>query len=103
MGTPSIGMDQRSDANPRLVRVFSICLGSLVLIYSLLSLRLFIESSTFELTQFALTVLRAALGIAALLMIFYPPWIARPLEREITLMGSLFEDSFAQTDTREKI
>jgi len=103
MDTPSIGMERRDDANRRLVRFFSICLGSLVLLYSLLSLRLFIESSTFDLTEFALTVLRVALGIAALLVSFYPPWIARPLEREIARMGSLFEDSFAQTDTREKI
>lgn len=104
MGTSSIGMDQRGDdANRRLVRFFSICLGSLVLVYSLLSLRLFIESSTFDLTQFALTVLRVAFGVAALLIIVYPPWIARPLERQITLAGRLFEDGFAQTDAREKV
>ena len=104
MSTPSSGMEQRGDdANRRLARFFSICLGSLVLVYSLLSLRLFIESAAFDPTEFALTVLRVSLGIAALLVIFYPPWIARPLERQITLMGALFEEGFARTDTKEKI
>ena len=104
MGTPSLGMEQRGDdANRRLVRFFSICLGSLVLVYSLLSIRLYVESSTLEPAQFALTALRVALGIAALLIIFYPPWIARPLERQIALMGTLFEEGFAQTGTKEKI
>ncbi len=48
-------------------------------------------------------MLRVALGVAALLVIFYPPFIARPLERQIALMGTLFEDGFAQTGTKEKI
>ena len=103
MGNPSIGMDQRDDANRRLVRFFSICLGSLVLVYSLISLRVFLDSPTFEIVEFALTVLRVALGVVALLIIFYPPWIARPLERQIGSMGTLFEDGFAQSSTQERI
>src|SRR3954447_2703103 len=92
MGTHSIDMEHAGDdANRRLVRFFSICLGSLALVYSLLSLRLFLESETFELAEFALPVLRVSLGIAALLIIFYPPWLARPLERQIAEMGTLFE------------
>src|SRR5215470_9440995 len=104
MDTPSSGTGQRGDdANRRLARFFSICLGSLVLVYSLLSIRLFLESPSFELAEFALMVLRVALGVAALLIIFYPWWIAGPLERQIALMGSLFEDGFARTGTKEKI
>jgi spermidine synthase len=104
MGTPFIGVDQHGDdANRRLVRFFSICLASLVLVYSLLSVRLFIESSSFQWAEFGLTVLRVALGVAALLVLIYPPMIARPLERQIALMGTLFEEGLAQTETREKI
>ena len=45
MVTHSIGMEHGGDdANRRLVRFFSICLGSLVFIYSLLAIRLFIEA-----------------------------------------------------------
>src|SRR5436309_2387594 len=104
MDTPSIRMEHAGDdANRRLVRFFSICLGSLALVYSLLSLRLFLESETFELAEFALTVLRVSLGIAALLIIFYPPWLARPLERQIAEMGTMFEDGFASSSAKEKI
>ena len=50
-----------------------------------------------------LTLLRVSVGAAALLIIFYPPWLARPLERQIALMGTLFEDGFVNSSTREKI
>ena len=104
MGTHSIDVEHGGDdANRRLVRFFSICLGSLALVYSLLSLRLFLESETLAIADFALTLLRVSLGVAALLIIFYPPWLARPLERQIDLMGSLFEDGFVNSTTREKI
>jgi spermidine synthase len=104
MGTHSIDMEHGGDdANRRLVRFFSICLGSLALVYSLLSLRLFLEGETLAIADFALTLLRVSLGVAALLIIFYPPWLARPLERQIDLMGSLFEDGFVNSTTREKI
>src|SRR6476661_7849616 len=91
MGTQSIDAEHAGDddANRRLVRFFSICLGSLALVYSLLSLRLFLEHGTFQIADFALTLLRVSLGAAALLIIFYPPWLARPLERQIDLMGRL--------------
>jgi spermidine synthase len=104
MGTQSIDVEHAGDdANRRLVRFFSICLGSLALVYSLLSLRLFLEHGTFQMADFVLTLLRVSLGVAALLIIFYPPWLARPLERQIDLMGSLFEDGFVSSTTREKI
>src|SRR4051794_3438991 len=104
MGTHSIDVEHGGDdANRRLVRFFSICLGSLALVYSLLSLRLFLESETSAIADFALTLLRVSLGVAALLVIFYPRWLARPLERQIDLMGSLFEDGFVSSTTREKI
>ena len=44
MDSYSAGMAQsHDDANLRLVRFFSICLGSLVFIYALLAVRLFTE------------------------------------------------------------
>ncbi|HXI08079.1 MAG: hypothetical protein ACRC1G_11115 [Bradyrhizobium sp.] len=103
MHTSTSGTLQRDDANSRLVRLFSICLGSLLLVYSLLSIRLFLESPSFEISELGLTLLRAALGVVAALFMFYPPFVARPLERQIDLMSQLFEDGFARTDTREKI
>src|ERR1700733_11021939 len=104
MGTHSLGVEHGGDdANRRLIRFFSICLGSLMLVYSLMSLRLFLESETFQLAEFLLTLLRVVLGLAALLIIFYPPWLAHPLERQVALMGSLFEAGFVSSTAKEKI
>src|SRR5277367_2454333 len=91
------------DANRRLVRFFSICLSSLVFVYSLLSVRLFIEGEAFGLADWALVAIRALLGVTALVVVIYPAWLARPLERQIELMGSLFEGEFVKSSTREKI
>src|SRR5215472_5854058 len=95
MDTQSAGMARaHDDANRRLVRFFSICLGSLVFIYSLLAVRLFIENGTFAAAEWPLMAFRVGLGIAALIMIIYPAWLAHPLEREIDAMGSVFEAEF---------
>jgi len=104
MVTHSSGMDHgRDDANRRLVRFFSICLGTLVFIYSLLAIRLFIEGGSFAAADWLRTVARAGLGVAALVLILYPSWLACPLEREIDLMGSLFEGEFVKASVQEKI
>jgi spermidine synthase len=91
------------DANRRLVRFFSICLSSLVFVYSLLAVRLFLDGDAFGLTDWLLIAVRVLLGIAALVVVVYPAWLARPLERQIELMGNLFEGEFVKASTREKI
>ncbi len=104
MGTHSSAMERGSDdANRRLVRFFSICLGSLVFIYSLFAVRLFIENGTFAAAEWPLMAFRVALGIASLIMIIYPAWLAHPLEREIDAMGSVFEAEFTKTGAQEKV
>src|SRR5690349_16102317 len=92
MGTHSAAMAQgHDDANLRLVRFFGICLGSLVFVYSLLAVRLFLEGSSFAAADWALIALRVLLGAAALVVVIYPPWLARPLEQRIGDIGRLFE------------
>src|SRR5215467_11664167 len=104
MGTPSIRLDQiNDDANLRLVRFFGISLSSLVFVYALLGVRLFLEGGSFAPTDWFLAALRVVLGAAALVVILYPPWLARPLERQAAAMGALFESGFAGANTREKI
>ena len=103
MATHSIGMEHANDgANRRLVRFFCICLSSLVFIYSLLAVRLFFESETFGAADLLLTSVRVLAGLAALVVAIYPAWLARPLERQIDLMGHLFEDRFVNLSTAEK-
>src|SRR5882757_1702420 len=104
MGTHSVSMAHGADsANRRLVRFFGICLSSLVFVYALLAVRLFIEGEAFAATDWVLIALRVLLGAAALVMVIYPPWLAGPLERQIDQMGGLFEDQFLTASAREKI
>jgi len=70
MVTHSIVMGHGSDdANRRLVRFFSICLGGLGFIYSLLAVRLFIDGGVFAVADWPLMVVRVGLGVAALVLI----------------------------------
>jgi hypothetical protein len=91
------------DANRRLVRFFSICLSSLVFVYSLSAVRIFVEGHAFAFTDWMLVAAKVALGAAALLVAVYPAWLAGPLERQIDEMGALFEGAYADAATAEKI
>src|ERR1700758_215078 len=103
MDNHSAHVGQGYDANLRLVRFFSICLGSLVFVYSLFSVRLFVDAGNFGFTDDLLIVLRVLFGAAALVVIAYPAWLARWLEPRISEMGRMFEGEFASAATAEKI
>jgi len=104
MGIPYVDtVPATGDANRRLVRFFSICLSSLVFIYSLLAVRLFLEGQAFAFTDWLLIAVRVVLGMAALVVVVYPSWLAGPPERQIDQMGSLFEGAFEHTGAAEKI
>lgn len=104
MGTQFAGLELGTDdANRRLVRFFSVCLGSLVFAYSMLGLRLFLESGALDASEMLQFSVRFLLGIAGLVCIFYPPRLARPLERQVDLMGIQFEEGFSRSSTSEKI
>jgi SAM-dependent methyltransferase len=91
------------DTNRSLVRIFSICLSTLVLCYSAMAFRQLLVSETFDFATLFLSTLRIALGVAALFVIINPPWLARPLERQVDSMGSLFETGYDASSTKEKI
>ena len=104
MVTQSANMPQaNNDTNRSLVRIFGTCLSTLVIVYSTLALRQFLEHATFDTITLFMTSLRTLLGVAALFVILYPAWLARPLERQIDLMGSLFEVGYENSSTKEKI
>ena len=104
MGTYQVdGEYGAGDANRRLVRFFSICLSTLLFVYSIVAFRLFLDREAFEAVDLLLMSARLLLGAMALLVVVDPPWLARRLDRQIDLMGSLFEQAFANSSTREKI
>ncbi|MGH6727630.1 MAG: spermidine synthase [Pseudolabrys sp.] len=92
-----------NDTNRSLVRIFSICLGTLLLTYSTLALRQFTDQANFDIVNLLLIALRLMLGVAAVFIIIYPAWLARALERHIDGMGRLFEAGYETTGTAEKI
>lgn len=104
MVTQSAVMKQATkDTNRNLVRIFSICLSSLVFCYCTLAIRQFLEHETFDILNLLMTSVRVLLGVAGLFVIFYPAWLARWLERQIDVMGSLFEAGYENSSTKEKI
>lgn len=95
--------DANNDANRNLVRFFAICLGSLVFCYSLLSLRIFLEQEMTDPVNMLLASARGLLGLGALIVMFFPPWLARPLDRQVDAMGNLFEAGFEESSNRQKV
>src|SRR6185295_9057009 len=104
MGTHHIGGEYGTgETNRRLVRLFCICLGTLFFAYFILTFRIWLERGTFGALDLFLISVRLLLSGMVLLVVVDPPWLARRLDRQIDLMGSLFEQSFANSSTKEKI
>jgi SAM-dependent methyltransferase len=104
MDIPSIGAGQGSDdTNRRLVRFYSICLGSLVFVYALFSVRLFLAGHAFAVADWLLMLLRVLSGAAAVAVVLHPAWLAGWLEGKTDAMGALFEGQFENATASEKI
>ena len=104
MDTPSIGVGQGYDeTNRRLVRFYGICLSSLLVVYTVFSVRLFLAGHAFGFVDWLLILLRMLLGALALTVVLYPAWLARWIEPRIDAMGSLFEGRFENSTAKEKV
>ena len=90
MGTHHIGGEYGTgETNRRLVRLFCICLGTLFFAYFILTFRIWLERGTFGALDLFLISVRLLLSGMVLLVVVDPPWLARRLDRQIDLMGSL--------------
>src|SRR4051794_10635441 len=103
MSIDNVSAEYPDETNRRVVRFFSICLGIVVFAYAVLSFRVFLETGAFGAADLLLMLGRALLGMAAVLVMLNPGWLARRLDREVELMGRLFEDGFANARARERI
>src|SRR5215468_6363992 len=104
MDTPSIGMAQGyGETNRRLVRFYGICLSSLLVVFAVFSVRLFLAGHAFGFVDWLLILLRMLLGAFALTVVLYPAWLARWIEPRIDAMGSVFEGRFENSTANEKI
>ena len=104
MVTPSdLTWQGEDDANRRLVRLYSICLGSLVFAYSLFSVQLFLAGQSFGVVDWVLIAARVLFGGAAVCIVLYPHWLAEKLGPEIDTMGATFEARFEDASTTHKL
>ena len=105
MGTHHVGGEHRNrgDQIAGLSGFSCICLGTLFFAYSVLAFRVLLERGTFGALDLFLISVRLVLSGMVLLVVVDPPWLARRLDRQIDLMGSLFEQAFANSSTKEKI
>ena len=74
-----------------------------MLSYTVLAFRQFLEQGAFDAITLLMALVRLLLGAAALVVVFYPPWLAGWLERQVDVMGALFETGYGNTSTSEKI
>jgi spermidine synthase len=104
MNVPDMnGEHSNEDANHRLVRIFAICFGTLVLAYSTLGFRLFLNHGSYQPLDLLLISARVLLGAAAIPLILHPPRLERIWGRQIDSMSSLFEEGFSSSSAKEKV
>src|SRR3954452_12707160 len=100
-------MANHRDANKQtyqsLIRIFGICLGSLLFFYSVLAFRQFFVRETIDATFLLLNSGRIALGAAALVVIANPRCLARRLERQIEAMERAFDAAFRNSATKDRL
>jgi spermidine synthase len=89
--------------NRSLIRIFCLSLGGLLSVYSAIAVYGLVQLETINATELAISALRIALGLAALVVVFRWDRLAEPLERQVRLMGLGFEADYANLSTRTKI
>jgi spermidine synthase len=92
---------EAKNTNFSLVRIFGLCLGSLLFFYAVLAFRQFFVRDALDAAFLVLNTARVALGIAALVVLANPPWLAQWFRRQITAMERAFEAAF--TGAKDKL
>jgi hypothetical protein len=77
--------------NRSLIHIFCVALSGLLLVYSAIAVYGLVALDSINATEFAIGVLRIALGPAALGALLSWGRFAEPLERQVRLMGVAFE------------
>ena len=90
MDNHSAHVGQGDDANLRLVRFFSICLGSLVFVYALFSVRLFVDAGQFGFTDDLLIALRVVLGAVLCVVAVVLAVQGRPVWLDVLIYVTVF-------------
>ena len=88
--------------NRSLVRSFCLSLGGLLFAYATIAVYVLLALENPGWAELAVGVLRIAFGFG-LALLFCWGWLAEPLERQVGLMGALFEADYANLSSETRI
>jgi spermidine synthase len=96
-------MTSAHNPNRSLVRIFCLSLSGLLLVYSTIAAFGLFQLESVNVAEVAAGVLRIALGLTAVGVLFRCGWFDEPLESQVRLMGFSFEADYAALSTKTKI
>ena len=96
-------MNASHNPNRSLVRIFGLSLGSLLVVHSAIAVHGLFQLASISASELGVGLLRIALGVAAVGVMFGWSRFDEPIERQVDAMGSLFEAGYEAASTKEKI
>ncbi len=89
--------------NRSLVHIFCLSLSGLLVLYSAIAVYDLVTRDSVTAAELAAGAVRIALGLLALGVLLGWGWLAEPLQRQVGLMGAVFEADYANLSTKTKI
>ena len=96
-------MNSAHNPNRSLVRIFCLSLSGLLAVYASIAVYGLFQLETVNAAELASGLLRIALGLIAVGVLFRWGWYDEPLESQVRLMGASFELDYANLSTKTKI
>lgn len=96
-------MNASHNPNRSLVHIFCLSLSGLLVLYSAIAVYDLVTRESASAVELAAGMVRIALGLLAFAVLFGWGWIAGPLQRQVGLMGALFEADYANLSTKSRI
>jgi SAM-dependent methyltransferase len=96
-------MNASHNPNRSLVHIFCLSLSGLLVLYSAIAVYDLVTRESASAAELAAGVVRIALGLLAFAVLFGWGWFAGPLQRQVGLMGALFEADYASLSTKSRI
>jgi SAM-dependent methyltransferase len=96
-------MNASHNPNRSLVHIFCLSLSGLLVLYSAIAVYDLVSRESATAAELAAGVVRIALGLLALGVLFGWGWLADPLQRQVGAMGAVFEADYANLSTKRRI
>ncbi|MEY2503577.1 MAG: hypothetical protein QOI07_3914 [Verrucomicrobiota bacterium] len=96
-------MNPSHNPNRSLVHIFCLSLSGLLVLYSAIALYDLVTRESATAAELAAGIVRIALGLLALGVLFGWGWFAAPLQRQVGVMGAAFEADYAGLSPKSRI